>query len=165
VFVVVLKAGVMVRSSCLLASCWCWRTRYTCRHSRWRAVLNAVGAGVGGGALVFGGVGPFIVRVGAGVVLVQCWWWCWRVPCWHWRWCWCRRPVRHCTRSRCSSVRLFAGSSWYLSALVVGVLLPFIFHVHLHRGRWWDRFVLAAFVLAAFVLLSSLTAQLSCRTS
>ena len=122
-------------------------------------MLNAVGAGVGGGALVFGGVGPFIIRVGAGVV--------------------------HGAGGGVGgslvgigigviglfiivlgrAVHLFAGSSWYLSALVVGVLLPFIFHVHLHRGRWWDRFVLAAFALVAFVLLSSLTAQLSCRTS
>jgi hypothetical protein len=47
------------------------------------------------------------------------------------------------------AVYTFAGSSWYSSALVVGLLLPFIFHDHIHRGRWWDWFVL---VVAAFVV-------------
>ena len=130
-----------------------------CWHSRWHTVRNAVGAGVGGGALVFGGVGPFIIRVGAGVVygagggvggsLVGIG----------------VGVIGLFIIVLGRAVHLFAGSSWYLSALVVGVLLPFIFHIHLHRGWWWDRFVLAAFVLVVFVLLSSLTAQLSCRTS
>ena len=74
----------------------------------------------------------------------------------------------------CSSFDLLAGSLLFLmaSVLVLVWLYPFVgpgggsaAAIHLHRGRWWDQFMLAVFVLVAFVLLLSLTAQLSCRTS
>ena len=117
-------------------------------------MLNAVGAGVGGGALVFGGVGPFIIRVSAGVVY--------------------------------SAGGGVGGSLVGIGIGVIGLFIIVLGHavhlfvcslvfvgpgggsaasIHLHRGQWWDRFMLAAFALVVFVLLSSLTAQLLCRTS
>ena len=91
------------------------------------------------------GVGAFVVVFNAGVVVYS--------SCLLVSWA-CSSLIVLDTIGR--AVHPLADWSWYSSAMAVGLLLPFIFHGHIHRVRWWDWFVLVAFALVAFVLLSSL---------